>query len=137
MNRHPVESLSAYVDGELPPDEAAAIEAHLASCTECAREVMQIRSLGGMMREIGPIRPEPKLAERVNRRLARPVGWILFVVGALFWATLAIRDWFREDFTLERLAVTAIVIGLGMLAVSVGYEQYREWRESRYRDIRQ
>lgn len=32
------ELLSAYVDGELAPDEAAAIAGHLTTCADCARE---------------------------------------------------------------------------------------------------
>src|SRR5215217_3965191 len=32
------ERLSAYVDGELPPDEAAAVAEHLTSCAACALE---------------------------------------------------------------------------------------------------
>lgn len=32
------ELLSAYVDGELPPDRAAAIAGHLTTCADCARE---------------------------------------------------------------------------------------------------
>lgn len=137
MNRHPVEALSAYADGELPPDEAAKIEAHLESCTECARELALIRGLGGMLRNVGPIRPEPGLVERVNRRLTRPIGWLLFIAGVMLWSALAIRAWFREEFTLEWLAATAVFIGLGLLAVSVGYQQYREWRGSPYKDVRQ
>jgi anti-sigma factor RsiW len=32
------ELLSAYVDGELPPDEATAVAEHLASCAACSRD---------------------------------------------------------------------------------------------------
>ena len=32
------ELLSAYVDGELPPDRAAEVADHLASCAACAGE---------------------------------------------------------------------------------------------------
>ena len=35
MSGHERERLSAYLDRELPPDESAAVEAHLAACPEC------------------------------------------------------------------------------------------------------
>ncbi|MFL5617562.1 MAG: anti-sigma factor family protein [Gemmatimonadaceae bacterium] len=35
---HVTDSLSAYVDGELPPDRAMEIADHLTSCAECARD---------------------------------------------------------------------------------------------------
>ena len=33
------------------------------------------------------------------------------------------------------IAISAFGVGLAMLAVSVAYEQYRDWKETRYRDI--
>lgn len=45
MNVHPEEKLSAYVDGELPPEEVAAVEAHLAGCAECRALVEDLEVL--------------------------------------------------------------------------------------------
>lgn len=36
MNHPPAEQLSDLLDGDLPPDERALLEAHLAGCAECA-----------------------------------------------------------------------------------------------------
>ena len=37
MSEHPLESLSAYLDGELQAAERMAVEAHLADCPGCRK----------------------------------------------------------------------------------------------------
>ena len=73
--------------------------------------------------------------DRVQRAIARPIGWGLLVAGFLLWMVLAAVAWFREEFTVEWLAATAIGTGLLMLLIHFGYEQYREWKESPYKGI--
>jgi len=58
------ESLSAYVDGELPKAARADLEAHLAACASCAAHVEELRSLSRTIRE-NASRPTPD-AERVR-----------------------------------------------------------------------
>jgi len=45
------ESLSAYVDGELPPDRATEVAEHLSSCDECAREYEHVLATVRTLRE--------------------------------------------------------------------------------------
>ena len=52
--RELVELLSAYLDGELPPGEAARVEAHVAGCDGCAMVLDEFRDtirLTGMLTE--------------------------------------------------------------------------------------
>jgi anti-sigma factor RsiW len=135
MNGHPREALSAYADGELPPEEARRVRAHLERCTECARELATIRTLGGAMRTMHPAPRRAGTWEAVHRRITRPVGWILLVAGVALWTVLAVVSWFRQALTLEWLAATAVGVGVAMLAAGIAYEQYREWKDSPYRDI--
>ncbi|HET7456106.1 MAG TPA: anti-sigma factor [Gemmatimonadaceae bacterium] len=84
------ERLSAYVDGELPPDEAAAVAEHLTSCAACAREydaVLQtVRTLReGLVRHRAPdvlrarvraaLRDEPPSATTASAPVARGRSW--------------------------------------------------------------
>jgi anti-sigma factor RsiW len=134
MNEHPHEALSAYADGELPPERALAVERHLEDCTECARELSIIRTMGGAMRQ-GTKAAETGVWEGVHRRITRPIGWILVTAGAALWVVLITVAWFRQALTPEWVAATAVAVGLAMLAAGIGYEQYREWKDSPYKDI--
>ncbi len=46
---HDHESLGAYALGALAPDEARAVDAHLAECADCRREVDELTELRGML----------------------------------------------------------------------------------------
>jgi anti-sigma factor RsiW len=137
MTHHPVVAISAYADGELTEQEEAQVKSHLANCTECARELALIRSMGAAMADNmrdGPRRPG--VWERVQRRIAQPIGWLLFTGGLSVWVVLLIIEWFRAgDLSLRWMATTAIGIGIGLVAVGIAYEQYREWRHSPYKDL--
>jgi anti-sigma factor RsiW len=136
MNGHPREELSAYADGELSPGDARRVEEHLRRCTECSREVTLYGTMGGAMRESYTRRSRSAgIWEGVHRRITRPVGWILLVVGVVLWAGLALVSWLRQELTLEWLAGSAVLVGLVLLAAGIGYEQYREWKESPYKRI--
>jgi len=50
------ERLSDYVDDELTPGERAALDAHLASCRECAGTIADLRAVVDRAREL-PVRP--------------------------------------------------------------------------------
>ncbi len=45
MSGHERERLSAYLDRELPPDESAAVEAHLAACPECTAFLAELAAV--------------------------------------------------------------------------------------------
>jgi anti-sigma factor RsiW len=136
MNRHPHELLGAYADGELAAAETARVAEHLATCTECTRELALIRSMGGAMRSMVQHTPPRGLWDRVHRRITRPIGWLLVLAAVLTWSALIAVEWYRErELTWEYAAATGFAIGIVMIAASVGYEQYRDWKETRYKDI--
>jgi anti-sigma factor RsiW len=137
MSVHPRERLSAYLDGELPAADAAEIERHLHDCTECTRELAIMRTFGGAMRTVTERADGRGVWDGVHRRITRPAGWLLILAGAAVWAWLVISRWLRAELTLEWVAVTGVAIGLALLLIGLGYEQYRDWRETRYRDVQQ
>ena len=60
-HRHPVREadLSAYLDGDLPPERKRQLEEHLRSCDGCSRQIDALRSLAAALREM-PESPLPR-----------------------------------------------------------------------------
>jgi anti-sigma factor RsiW len=69
-----VEDLVAFVDGELPEAERALLEAHVATCVSCRREVERVAKVGALVSGLPRIEPSPEFAERMRRRLAAGAG---------------------------------------------------------------
>ena len=44
--------LSAYIDGEVTPSEAARVDEHLAGCEECVSELDGLRATSGLLRSL-------------------------------------------------------------------------------------
>lgn len=53
--------ISAHLDGELGPGEAAEVAAHLDECAECRSEMEAVASARALVRELSPLTP-PKPA---------------------------------------------------------------------------
>ncbi|MEO8227040.1 MAG: zf-HC2 domain-containing protein [Gemmatimonadota bacterium] len=47
------DQMSEYLDGELPPHEHAALEAHVGQCAECARTLAELRSVVARAASLG------------------------------------------------------------------------------------
>ena len=63
------ETLSAYIDGELPADERLAVEDHLGDCERCQAVVQAHRRVGVQVRSL-VVRPvPPALLHEVRQRL--------------------------------------------------------------------
>ncbi|MBI2511732.1 MAG: zf-HC2 domain-containing protein [Opitutae bacterium] len=52
-----------YQDGSLPPDEAAQMRAHLASCPTCQREWSALQEITRKLDQLPPPEPSPRLRE--------------------------------------------------------------------------
>jgi len=131
-------TLMKYLDGELSPEERRKVEARLEQSTELQRELAVYRAMhsdlsairireGGMHRSVWG---------KVHRRLTRPVGWILIVVGVLAWLAHAGYVFVTAPTpTWEKLATSAVVIGVLLLFATVIHERWQELATDPYRDI--
>jgi len=75
------EELSAYLDGELSPEERAALETHLERCPRCREELASLRAVSGLVASLPRVEPSEQLSRtlaaslraRRTRRWLRPI----------------------------------------------------------------
>ena len=70
---HLGDSLSALLDGELPPAQEAAAQAHLAGCPLCAHELLAVTEARSWVRALPPVEPPFGLFERMLLERPQPV----------------------------------------------------------------
>jgi anti-sigma factor RsiW len=133
------DELMRYLDGELSPDRVGAVEAALETDTELRREYVLYRRLKSDLEELGSEMRTPSTAwDRINRRLTRPMGWILFLAGLGVWLVYAVYMFVTGPEALwEKLAVGAVVVGLGILLLSVVVDRVRDLKTDPYKEIQQ
>jgi hypothetical protein len=69
IGRHPSRWIPAYCDGELPPQHARAIAAHLERCDRCRRECDEVRFGAALLREMRLERAPDDMWSTIERRL--------------------------------------------------------------------
>jgi len=86
--RYSGETLSAYLDGDLPPAQSGEVRAHLDGCAACGSVLAELRAMAGATRRLAPPEPPPTLwmalegaLERHDRPWWRSLR--LFGVGAM------------------------------------------------------
>jgi anti-sigma factor RsiW len=97
-NSNTAERLSAFVDGELAPGEAAAVRAHAAGCATCTSAIAQLRALVANTRALDVPEPPPTLWPSIEGELERRERfawlrispWRTFGVGALAGAVAVV-----------------------------------------------
>lgn len=134
----PHETLMRYLDGELPPAERERVAQLLEGSTELQREVAIFRAMQRDLADLSfdPPRADDSVWSSVNRRIARPIGWLLVIVGVVVWGLYS--AWVFVTTPGEpyrKLTAGAIVIGAVILFAGVGWEQFRAWRTDPYRDV--
>jgi anti-sigma factor RsiW len=89
------ERFSAYVEGELPPAEKAALEAHLATCIQCRTNLEQFRKTLDKLSILKKKAPSSFLPDIKDQIRARSGGrffgkrWMLFGRIPFEWVSLA------------------------------------------------
>jgi hypothetical protein len=88
------DSLSAYLDGEVPPSERARLERHLASCAECSARRSALEGAIRSVRGLPPVTATEAEHQAMRRAVleaapGRGPAWKLFAATAAVAAVLA------------------------------------------------
>src|SRR5262247_2674383 len=85
------EKLTGYYDGELEAAEKAEVERHIASCSECLRELGELKSAAILVKELPRLRAPRSIAEGVAREIqaAGKVHSFAKVRRTVLWASAA------------------------------------------------
>lgn len=132
------ETLMRYLDGELPPEERRRVESAMEGSTELRRELAVYRTLHEDLATIAFESPALRgsVWDGVHKRLTKPIGWLLFATGLSAWLLHAIYVFLMSDSpSWEKLATSAVVIGILLLFASVIHDRYRELLTDPYRRV--
>jgi anti-sigma factor RsiW len=88
------ERMSAYVEGELPGEEKAAVEQHLATCTQCRTNLELFRETIGKLSQLKKKAPQtflPSIQQQIRDRSRGRFfsrRWLLFGRIPFEWISL-------------------------------------------------
>jgi hypothetical protein len=132
------DDLMRYLDGESSPQERESIDRQVSSSTELQREVAVFRAMKADLQDLSfvPAGNGGSVWDQVNRKLARPLGWVFLIVGATVWVLYGLYLFLTSAAEMiEKLATSAIGIGVLLLLTTVIWERYQEWLTDPYRDV--
>ncbi len=137
--------LSAYIDGELEPEDVARIEAHLEANEQSRREVEQLRRLktvtGAMRLKEPPAEEWEVFWQSVYNRAERSVGWILLCVGLVALGAWGLTEILTALLKTDNLPLVAkggiFILAAGglVLTISAVRERVFKRRSTRYKDV--
>lgn len=134
--------ISGYLDGELSPEQAAAVEARLETSAEFRREFERMRHLiqatSGFRFENPPEEVWDHFLDNVYNRVERRLGWLIFIMGILALTGYGLYHYFIDAWASPyvKVIVAAPVSGLAILLISVWRQRLAAAREDRYsRDV--
>lgn len=131
------EELMRYLDGELPPERVRAVEEAMETSTELRREFALYSRMKTDLGTMGERMGESADAwDTVSRVIARPMGWLLFVAGAIVWLAYVVYAYLTSAEAIwMKVATSAIAVGLAMLLASALLDRLRDLRTDPYREV--
>ena len=104
-SEHPIEKLSAYVDGELGEAETGEVEGHVQSCETCRQRIDEIRSTKHRLAELGAsAEPTDALKRKIERGAEETAG----TDGAH-----GFRHWLAGRRTMVAALAAVVALGIG------------------------
>ena len=131
------EDLMRFLDGEVTPEERAAIEGRLEASSELRREFAIFRSMKEDFRDLS-FAPQDgdSVWNRIRTRITSPVGWVLAIAGFVGWVAYGIWTFVNSPSAIVvKLTTGAVVIGILVLLAQVIWDRYSEYGSDPYRNV--
>ena len=135
-----------YHDGELDEKDKKIVEQHIEECQECRKEFEEMKKLEEVMDTMELKQPPKEAWEKyessVYNRLERNIGWIFLSIGAMiflfFGGYKLVEGIIKEPgFPLIlKIGILAALIGVVVLIVSLGREQFFSYKRERYKEVK-
>ncbi len=89
---HSDETLSAFIDGDIEPEQAERVGQHLESCPLCRETVAELTAIRDTARGLEQLEPSAQTWYRIKRRVERRTGliWRWSLAGAAAVAAVAV-----------------------------------------------
>ena len=131
------EDLMRYLDGEVSPEERAAIDQRLQGSSELRRELAIFDAMKGDLQDLSFVpHGGGSIWDRIRTRITRPIGWTLTAIGSVVWAGYGVWVFLTSQTAIgAKLATGALAIGVLVLLADVIFERYKEYGNDPYRDV--
>lgn len=135
--------LSGYLDKELTADRKREVEAHLAECASCRKILRDLKEVRQGTRDLKYQEPSSQEWQRMERSIfiaiSRGLGWVVLSVWSVVTVAYACYEYFSApaEPIFQKILVFALLVGLGLLFLSVLSERIRDSRTDRYKGVRQ
>ena len=132
-----------FLDGEMTSEEKKSYEEHVKTCEECARELKDMGRIVQLTNELKLKDPDEQFWDSywkgIYRRLERSTGFLFLIIGLIavtgYGVFKAVTS--PEFFTFKGLSVTAVLVGLIIVFLSVVRERYHEHKSDPYKEVKQ
>jgi anti-sigma factor RsiW len=133
--------MMGYIDNEVSPSQRTAVEEHVKTCPDCARELDAYRRLSQTLSSISFVEPGDIVSTAFNKRTynraERLAGAVLASLGVLILVVYGLYAFFFSPDTPwpVKLGVAALILGALLLLTSVIRLRLRTLRVDKYREI--
>jgi predicted anti-sigma-YlaC factor YlaD len=137
--------LSAYIDGELSPEDMQRVEAHLAGNEETRALVARLRGLntitGAMQMKEAPMEAWEGFWDSIYNRSERSLGWVLLIIGLVVIGGYALWELLSTLLVTDSLplymkgGIFILMAGILVMLVSVVRERIHKRSRTRYKDV--
>ena len=138
--------MMGYLDDELDEEQTRIFREHLEQCSDCQKELAELRDVKQLADEVALTEPQDELWQHywknVYNRFERMIGWIVFSIAAIILLIYGGFKLIEEIVTdpeigmLLKGGLLLLIIGLAILFISILRERLFIQKKDRYKDVR-